>query len=214
MRRLVIEMPVHQFKMKGLEKTLETVKSYTLLHRLKEYQDKYVAICRVEFNGKDCDPVDLVGKIGIMEIEPIYRENDNVHVIQVTGKRASLLADTFRFLGVYQVGTFEIQDEKLKLCFVGKAAQISKFLSNMERQEIAFKVLSLVEMKVSPVSPLSKLTNKQRKILLSAYNLGYYDIPRRTDSRELAKKLNLARSTMAEHLRKAELRLISEAIAK
>jgi predicted DNA binding protein len=44
--------------------------------------------------------------------------------------------------------------------------------------------------------------------------MGYYEIPRRFDSEQLAKKLNLGRSTVAEHLRKAEQRLIAEAIAQ
>lgn len=84
----------------------------------------------------------------------------------------------------------------------------------MERAKVRYKILSLTDAKFSPESPLSKLTDKQRTILLSAYNLGYYEIPRRFDSEQLAKKLNLGRSTVAEHLRKAEQRLVTEAISQ
>jgi predicted DNA binding protein len=79
---------------------------------------------------------------------------------------------------------------------------------------VRYKILSLTNANFSPDSPLSKLTDKQRTILLSAYNLEYYDIPRRFDSEQLAKKLNLGRSTVAEHLRKAEQRLIAAAISQ
>ncbi|OLE75315.1 hypothetical protein AUG19_05545 [archaeon 13_1_20CM_2_54_9] len=39
----------------------------------------------------------------------------------------------------------------------------------------------------------------------------FHDIPKRFDSEQLAKKLSLSWSTVAEHLRKAEQRLIGEA---
>ncbi len=84
----------------------------------------------------------------------------------------------------------------------------------MERAKLRYKILSQTDAKFAAESPLSKLTDKQRTILLSAYNLGYYDIPRRFDSEHLAQKLNLGKSTVAEHLRKAEQRLIAEAISQ
>ena len=84
----------------------------------------------------------------------------------------------------------------------------------MKRAKVRYKILSITDAKFSLDSPLSKLTDKQRTILSSAFNLGYYDIPRRFDSEQLAKKLSLGRSTVAEHLRKAEQRLIAEAISQ
>jgi predicted DNA binding protein len=62
-------------------------------------------------------------------------------------------------------------------------------------------------------SELSRLTPKQRQALLAAYSLGYYDVPRRTSSELLAKRLKLGASTVAEHLRKAERNLLSRVLA-
>jgi predicted DNA binding protein len=124
------------------------------------------------------------------------------------------IAEAFRFPGIYPIGPLEIRDERVKTGFVGKSGRISKFLEEMKRAKVRYKILSLTDAKFSLDSPLSKLTNKQRTILSSAYNLGYYDIPRRFDSEQLAKKLNLGKSTVAEHLRKAERRLITEVISQ
>jgi len=60
-----------------------------------------------------------------------------------------------------------------------------------------------------PISPLSQLTEKKREVLLAAYKLGYYDIPRKITSQELAERLCLVDSTVVEHLRKAEQRLMT-----
>jgi len=42
--------------------------------------------------------------------------------------------------------------------------------------------------------------------------MGYYDVPRRTDSEMVAKALELDKSTVVEHLRKAEKRLLKQVI--
>lgn len=57
-------------------------------------------------------------------------------------------------------------------------------------------------------SPLSRLTKKQAQVLTTAYNLGYYDIPRRTNSDELAAKLKMQNPTFVMHRRRAERKII------
>lgn len=44
----------------------------------------------------------------------------------------------------------------------------------------------------------------------TAYDLGYYETPRRADHEEIAAELDLAASTVSEHLRKAERRLVAD----
>lgn len=51
-------------------------------------------------------------------------------------------------------------------------------------------------------------TDRQREVVETAVELGYYDIPRSTSQEDIAAELDCAPSTIAEHLRKAEARLI------
>ncbi len=214
MRRLVIELPIRQFGIDDLNRTLDRIKSYTVLHRLKQDQSGYTAISRIELKNPSRNLERLAGRTGITEIRSIYRESNSVHVALVTFKPMGWMAKAYRFPDVYPMGPLEIRDEKVKVGFVGQSAQISRLLEEMERTKLRYKILSLTDAKFAAESSLSKLTDKQRSILMSAYNLGYYDIPRRFDSEQLAKKLNLSKSTVAEHLRKAEHRLIAEAISQ
>lgn len=61
---------------------------------------------------------------------------------------------------------------------------------------------------------LPKLTEKQRNAVESATAEGYYEYPRKTDVKRLAKKNKLSFSTFQEHLRKAENKLIPFAMKK
>jgi predicted DNA binding protein len=110
---------------------------------------------------------------------------------------------------------FELRDGKAKVAFLGNAKQIKKHLENLERQARGrYRVVSLTDARFSPNSPLARLTEKQRRVLITAYKLGYYDLPRRIGSEELARKLNLVKSTFVAHRRKAERRLLTEMLSE
>jgi predicted DNA binding protein len=57
-------------------------------------------------------------------------------------------------------------------------------------------------------SLFGNLTEKQMKALLAAIESGYYEIPKRTTADELAVKLGQPRSTLEEHIRKAESKVV------
>lgn len=210
MHRLIMEVPVRQLHIEGAASTLDMLESFTLLNRLKWDQSECVGICRVVLKNPDGNLEDFVGNMGVTGVKSIYRESNGAYIALVTGRPEGLLAEAFRFPNIYLLGPLEIRDEKMKIGLVGMPEQLSKFLTKIKQTRIRFKILSLMDERFSPSSPLSKLTEKQRKILFSAYDLGYYNIPRQFDSEQLAKRLNLGKSTVAEHLRKAEQCLITE----
>lgn len=57
------------------------------------------------------------------------------------------------------------------------------------------------------------LTDRQREVVETAVDLGYYDIPRTASQEEIAVELDCAPSTIAEHLRKAESRVLRAQLA-
>jgi predicted DNA binding protein len=101
----------------------------------------------------------------------------------------------------------------MKVALVGEEKEIQKLLRQVGKSRTAPKVLSLTRLEAISETPITLLTAKQRQALLAAYGLGYYDVPRRISSEEMARLLKIDKSTLAEHLRKAEKRLIKNIIA-
>ena len=54
----------------------------------------------------------------------------------------------------------------------------------------------------------TRLTHRQRETIEAALELGYYDIPRTASQEDISAELERAPSTTAEHLRKAESKII------
>lgn len=116
--------------------------------------------------------------------------------------------------GGYLSVPFEVKDGKLKVTFLGDAKEMKSILTSLERSNMHYKVISLSDTRFSSDSPMARLTRKQRDVLTNAYSLGYYDRPRRITSEKLARKLNLAKSTLVAHRRKAERRLLAALLSE
>lgn len=56
---------------------------------------------------------------------------------------------------------------------------------------------------------LPELTARQRTVIRTAIDAGYYEIPRQVTTEELAERVGLARRTTEEHLRRAEKKLVT-----
>jgi predicted DNA binding protein len=57
---------------------------------------------------------------------------------------------------------------------------------------------------------LAVLTDKQREVMVAAFQNGYYDYPKRISSVQLCSMVNISKPTLLQHLRKAEGRILSE----
>jgi hypothetical protein len=62
------------------------------------------------------------------------------------------------------------------------------------------------------VDPARLLTDRQREVLLTAVDLGHYDVPRRATLTEVAEHVGIAKSTCSETLQRVERTVVREFI--
>jgi hypothetical protein len=183
-----------------------------MLHMLKQSRDEYVAICRIEFRNPGDTGALLISK-SITEVQVLSEGDDGSAIVCLRGRPSSWLVEELvpvaAASGVYMHGTFELYEGRLKAAYLGSAKQMRRFLRGLDEAQIKHKILSLDDARFSADSPLYDLTEKQRRVLISAFRFGYFEIPRRVNFAELSQSLDLSRTTVNEHLRKAESRIIS-----
>jgi len=172
-------------------------------------------VCRIRLKDKSMTVKDLVGKGLLTNIEILYKEKDGSLVVFVEGKSCVprppknvplpklLMAHPPEFLDI----------NRMKAEVIGNKKEISKFLQYAGKWSTMYKILGLTSLETKSESLVSRLTSKQKNALLFAHALGYYDIPRRVSSEDVSRHLNVDKSTVVEHLRKAERKLIADIIS-
>ena len=69
---------------------------------------------------------------------------------------------------------------------------------------IPFKLKKVSSFKVSEDSAFDRLTMQQARVLRLAYVEGYYNVPRKISTEQLASLLKMEKGNVGEHLRRAE----------
>jgi predicted DNA binding protein len=221
MRRLVLEFSLDELRNRNSENQdvsrLQNVQRLEILQLLRQDQKEFAGLVRIKLENQESDIENYV-RLAVgnptTNVKILDREKGGAYIAFVK-HRATLPPFTSEIMkaGVYTVSR-EIQEGKLRLTFLGSAGKLRRALENLRKSKMHFKVISLTDARFSSDSLLDALTEKQRKVLITAYKLGYYNLPRKIDSEQLAKRLNLKRSTLVVHRRKAELRIISKILTE
>lgn len=101
-----------------------------------------------------------------------------------------------------------VEPDGLSVRLVGTHDGLRRALSNLPDE------MDITVENAGPYVPegpdlLSPLTERQLEVFRTAVDQGYYDVPRRATHKDIAGKLDCAPSTVDEHLRKAEARVVS-----
>ena len=215
MKRLVVEVPYGRFWARFFGRYADRVKVIEGLKCFKCDSDGFALICKVKLLDDNLELMDLIKAGPIETVETLYEEKDGSRVIYMSGhypggSKGRRSAEK----NVFEAEAPEFTDANtMKITLVGDEKDLQTYLRQAEGRNLALKVLSLTRLGPKADSPLSVLTGKQRKVLVTAYSMGYYDLPRKISSNEMARLLKIDRSTLAEHLRKAERRMIRNVMA-
>ncbi|MGA3059399.1 MAG: helix-turn-helix domain-containing protein [Candidatus Bathyarchaeia archaeon] len=191
---------------------LQNVKTLEQLQVLRQDREEIAIICRVELEESVSNIEDYIKLINdnAFEVKIIEREKTGAYIVFVKVRLpSSPRVNPIGAEEAYFVSR-EIREGKVKVTFLGTTSQIKKVLEELQRLGRRYKIVSLTDAKFSLDSPLNVLTEKQRKVLLTAYKMGYYNLPRKISSEQLAKKLNIHKTALVTHRRKAELRILTQ----
>lgn len=217
MKRLVVEIPYKRFWAGFFGQHAERIKVVEASHCFKCDPEGFAIICRIKLLDESLSLKDLVKGSPIRSVEVLFKEKDGSLVIFMSGDYPRELKSNRRKpIGkVFQSKPPEFVDvDRMKVELVGEEDGLREFLNREElKLEEAPRILSLTRFEPrAGESLVSALPPQQRRALLAAYGLGYYDLPKRISSGHLANLLKIDKSTLAEHLRKAERNVIKSVL--
>jgi DNA-binding CsgD family transcriptional regulator len=214
-KKVILELDPALLQMMGYQDLLSKIEYIEGMDtfKIETHSASESGICKVKLkkgiNFIDLEPVTTA--LG-MTIEPLG-DKDGIFVCffkaKLEGRAAELLKSINADL-VYSL-PFYLSSKKVILSFFGDSENIKSFLDTLKNFGIIFKVVSL--QKPSQENTLSSLTERQKEILTTAKNKGYYDTPRKVSSQQLANHFGISTATLLEHLRKAEKKVIDSIFA-
>ena len=172
----------------------------TLLHvigNVEEGREEYVAA------------LDTVETIQEYDVTPVDDRSFYVFIRETAQDFASRLRALLTDTELLIVPPVEYGSDGTMLFEVaGDQDALQGLVANLP-DHLAVSVNRLGEYDAYRESYVTALTDRQQEVLEVARERGYYEIPRQASVREVADEIGCSKSTAADHLRKAEARLVA-----
>ena len=181
-KKVILELDPSLLRMMGYQDLLSKIEYIEGMDtfKIETHSASESGICKVKLKKgiKFADLEPLTTPLGL--IIELLGEKDGIFVCffkaKLEGRAAELLKSINSDL-IYSL-PFYLSEEKVILSFFGDSENIKSFLDTLKNFGISFKVVSL--QKPSQENTLSSLTERQKEILLTAKNKGFYDTPRKS----------------------------------
>ena len=207
--KMVLEVPLRGQYGFDFNRLFSKTKRISTIAALLYTSERFVLVQKVEWKGEpDLEAAKYLGFVH--EVSELHREKDH-SLVMVFGKYPDILSELIdviinEFRSFFD---FPLVNEpgRMTVPVVGTRDNLNRILGFLEGN-FEHRVLSLTNYYVKGKDILSALTPKQYEMLEEAHRRGYYDYPKRTGVRKLAERKNISHTAVANHLRKAEKKIM------
>ena len=205
-----MEIKLNEEYLKNFNFLLDKIESIELLELLKIDFQKRKKMAIAAFNMNEGYTIEDIEVPDYVEIFNVLQKKENRYVCLIKAKyfkSLSSLAKKFNIDIIWDTPSIFTKDNMI-ISVTGSEENLKKILELFKNIGTINKI-SFVKSIYNEQTILSCLTDKQKDILIAAKKNGYYAYPRKINSKELSKKIGLSKPTVVQHLRKAEVRLVS-----
>lgn len=212
MRKMTVELEPYEAIRKELAPMFNIIHSFELLETMKIEWEEAMRVDLIELHLREGLEIDEVRTIGDMEVVDVLKSEGDRHTCLVKYAEPDESKDLFKQFDLDLINTtpFYVSDVRHTYSVIGPEESLRRYVDLLKRIIGRIDGLSFQRAAYQRHDILSVLTKKQREILLAAHRFGYYDYPRKVSSERLSSRVDVSRSTMVEHLRKAEGRIMDE----
>lgn len=161
--------------------------------------------------------LDSVDQVVDYDLEPVGKEAFYAYIIDTLTDTSLAVFEAFARAGVVVVPPIVYHgDGRTTLSVFGPAEALRETVDAIEAAgpPVSVDVEGVGSLTGVVSTPGTRLSDRQREAAEAALDLGYYEVPRTASQADVAAALDCAPSTAAEHLRKAEAKVMRSAIGR
>jgi hypothetical protein len=212
MRTLTLEIEPFEAVKKQMAEVFAHVRSYAILETLKMDYQEGICIEIMEFTLKEGASIHDIRTFGNIEILSVLKSIGSKHtcLTRYTEPEESVGMFQESDLGLIHTVPMIISPEKFTVSMMGEQKNLTDFVEMIRTNAGTVRKMSIRRAAYQKADILAVLTDKQREVMVAAFQNGYYDFPKKIRSKQLCKKVGISKPTLLQHMRKAEGRILKE----
>jgi predicted DNA binding protein len=203
LKKIVLKIPLDPMA----KQFFDLLEKYELLQIHRQDEDQIFATQKVRFKDPKMDPKMLEGKhYGMSYIEVIKEDRGNNEFIFFS--KHKWIKQTKDFLDKLDLiidPPIILDRDRLLVSVITDSKNIDKFVESLDSfYNTKLEILSISDIQPNYENLFLKLTDRQKEVAYYAVQHGYFEIPRRINSKKIANHFKITRSALYDHLRKIE----------
>jgi predicted DNA binding protein len=203
MRKMIVRVPNYLLDCCG--QFAEIAERFEIINVFNIRPTDYTEVCRITL--KEGAAINDVRNEYISEITVLAGEGKD-YTFLVKGRVSEEISGFIARFDLRIDYPIVFEGDSCQFGMIGSSEELQSIVNAAKERSWGLEILSLYDYNPLVSGLMSELTGKQRDILKTAYRQGYFDHPRKIDSGKLAEKMGIHKTTLLEHLHKAEKRLV------
>lgn len=212
LKALKLEVKVYGQYDLGFDRIFDDVERITTLSSLLFTSDQFIMVSKIEW--KDEPNIDCIQQSVIIDDMIEISSDDATSMYIVIGHLppivSELISHVIREFKCFFEFPIVNESGRMTIPLVGAKERLQELLAYLEELGVDYKVAALTNYYVKGKDMLSSLTPGQYKSLELAVAKGFFEIPKKTDARELGRHMGISHSAFLTHIRKAEKKIFKE----
>ncbi|OPY34887.1 MAG: HTH DNA binding domain protein [Methanomassiliicoccales archaeon PtaU1.Bin124] len=214
MRRVTLEIEINGELRRFIEPFMRHVEEVEMVDILRLDLMNGIKVGVVRFKLAEGSTFEDILEIGYFKVIEMIedRGREKVCLIKATAPPGFDDLRQKADLDLKMVPPMRMTRDGITFSFIGDEDQIAKMMDVLKTMGAVYKI-GIHRAAFENSDLLSVLTERQKELVITAKRLGYYQYPREANAEDVAMVVGLSTSTVVEHLRKSEIRLMDVMLA-
>lgn len=212
LKKIVLKIPLDP----RYNEFFDLFEKYEVLQIHRQDDDQVFVTQKVKFKGIKMHPKMLEGEHYGMSYIEVIKENRGKNEF-IFFSKAKWVKETKEFLKKLDLiidPPLIIDQDHILVSIITNSKNINEFIDSLDfYYDGKLEILSISPIHLNYENLFLKLTDRQKEIVYYAVHHGYFEIPRRINSKKIANHFKISRSALYDHLRKID-RIIFHSIFK